>query len=77
MEQFEYVFTTGMDDAEVERRLERTEAGVLSLDRGDDAYGVPLAYHWADGSFVFRLGDHADSEKMAFLESTDRASFLV
>ena len=77
MEQFEYTFMVGMDEAEVEARLEAAEAGVLSLARGDDAYAVPLAYHYEDGAFVFRLGDHGDSEKLAFVDATERACFLV
>lgn len=77
MDQFEIAYTTGMDDATVEERLGAAESGVLSLADGDDAYGIPLAYHWDGERFVFRLGDHPDSEKMAFVESTDRATFLV
>lgn len=77
MDQFAYAFTTGLDRDAIDDRLRSAETGVLSLAAGDDAYGIPLAYHWDGDRFVFRLGDHPDSEKMAFLGSTDRASFLV
>jgi len=77
MEQFEYTFTVGMDRQAIDERLQTAEIGVLSLADGDDAYGIPLAYHWDGESFVFRLGDHPASDKMAFIDSTDRASFLV
>ncbi len=61
----------------IDERLQAAETGVLSLADGGDAYGIPLAYHWDGESFVFRLGAHPESEKMAFIETTDRASFLV
>lgn len=76
-EQFEYTYTVGMTDEEVEARLAEAETGVLSLADDGDAYGIPLAYHWDGESFVFRLGVHPGSEKLAFLEATERASFLV
>lgn len=77
MDQFAYAFTAGLDREAIDDRLRTAETGVLSLADGDDAYGIPVAYHWDGDRFVFRLGDHPDSEKMAFLASTDRASFLV
>ena len=77
MDRFEYTFMVGMDAEEVRERLEAAEAGVLALARGGDAYAVPLAYHYEDGAFVFRLGDREGSEKVAFLDATDRACFLV
>lgn len=77
MDQFAYTYTVGMDDAAVEERLRAAETGVLSLADGGDAYGIPVAYHWDGEVFVFRLGEHPGSEKLAFIESTARASFLV
>lgn len=77
MEQFEYAFTAGLDRDAIDERLRETETGVLSLADGGDAYGLPLAFHWDGESFVFRLGDHPESEKMAFLEATAEATFVV
>lgn len=77
MDQFEITFTVGMDDEDVERRLEAAETGVLSLADNGEAYGIPVAYHWDGEAFIFRLGEHPDSEKLAFIDSTERASFLV
>lgn len=77
MEQVEYAFSTGLDPDAIDRRLRECETGVLSLAREGDAYGIPLAYHWDGTSFVFRLGDHPGSQKMAFIEATAEASFLV
>lgn len=77
MQQYDYTFTVGLDRAAIDGRLAGAETGVLSLARDDEAYSIPVAYHWDGEAFVFRLGDHAESEKMAFIESTDLASFLV
>jgi len=78
MEHVEYVHTAGMDRDAVETRLRETDTGVLSLADGDEAYGLPMAHYYESGdSIVFRLGVDADSEKVAFLESTDRACYVV
>lgn len=78
MEHVEYVHTAGMDREEAEAHLREAETGVLSLADGDEAYGIPLAHHYEGGdSVVFRLGVDADSEKVAFLESTERACYVV
>ncbi|MFC6838192.1 pyridoxamine 5'-phosphate oxidase family protein [Halomarina ordinaria] len=77
MEHIEFVYTMGMDEADVERRLRDAEAGVLSLADGDDAYAVPVSHHYEDGSVFFRLSDDAHSEKLAFVETTRRACFVV
>lgn len=77
MDQFEYAFSVGLSAEEIDRHLRAGETGVLSLADGGDAYGLPLAYHWDGEAFVFRLGKHPDSEKMAFIDATERASFLV
>ena len=78
MEHVEFTYTAGMDREAVEERLRETETGVLSLADGDEAYAIPLAHHYEGGdSIVFRLGVGVDSEKVAFLESTERACYVV
>lgn len=77
MDQFEHTYTVGMDEAAVEERLRTAETGVLSLAHGGEAYGIPVAYHWDGEAIIFRLGEHPDSEKVAFIDATERASFLV
>lgn len=77
MDQFAYSYTVGMDRETIDERLHGAETGVLSLAEGGEAYAIPVAYHWDGEAFIFRLGDHPDSEKMAFIEATDRATFLV
>ena len=78
MEHVEFTYTAGMDRETVEERLSAAETGVLALADADDAYGVPLAYYYDGGdSILFRLGAFEGSEKLAFVESTDRACFVV
>jgi hypothetical protein len=57
MDQFEMAFTTGMDEATVEERLEAAETGVLSLADGDDSWSI-----LATGE-LFELTD-ADAEEL-------------
>lgn len=78
MDHVDFTYTAGMDRDDVEERLRGTETGVLSLADGDEAYGVPLAYYYDGGdALVLRLGRVDDSEKMAFVEATGRACFVV
>ena len=78
MDHVEFTYTGGTDEATVRRRLQESTTGVLSLADGDDAYGIPLAHYYDGGeTILFRLGDHPGSEKMAFIEATDRATYVV
>ena len=77
MDQFAFTYTVGLDRAAIDDRLRSAETGVLSLAAGGEAYAIPVAYHWDGEAFVFRLGEHPDSEKMAYIEATERATFLV
>jgi nitroimidazol reductase NimA-like FMN-containing flavoprotein (pyridoxamine 5'-phosphate oxidase superfamily) len=78
MDHIQYRYTAGMTDSEVDRRLEEGRAGVLSLARGDEAYAVPVSYHWDDRTVFFRLGtEDDDSRKLDFIDATETASFLV
>ena len=78
MEHVEFTYTTGMGREEAEERLREAETGVLSLAGDGEAYGLPLAHHYEGGdAVVFRLGVDETSEKVAFVESTERASYVV
>ncbi|MFB6108200.1 MAG: pyridoxamine 5'-phosphate oxidase family protein [Haloplanus sp.] len=77
MEHVEYVYTVGMDESELTRRLGENDVGVLSLADGGRAYGVPVHYHYDDGQLLLRLGEAPESEKGRYVETTDEASFLV
>ncbi|MFC4357661.1 pyridoxamine 5'-phosphate oxidase family protein [Halobium salinum] len=76
MESDDYTYTLAMSDREIEDALREGEVGVLSLATDGDAYAIPVAYHYADRTVFFRLGEHDGSEKMQFVESTDEACFV-
>ena len=73
----EYVYTIGMTETEIQRRLRDERIGVLSLANGNDAYALPLGFHYEDGSLLFRLGDTVESQKMAYVDTTNEACFLL
>jgi hypothetical protein len=75
VDHIEYVYTLGMDEGELEERLAAAENGVLSLADGGAAYGVPVSFEYEPGDehVTIRLGEHEDSDKLAFLETTTRA----
>lgn len=77
MKHVEYAYTAGMDDAELEERLRAAETGVLALADEGDAYAVPLAHYYDGESLYFRLGETDGSTKMAFLESTGTACYVL
>ena len=73
MDRIEFRYTVGMDDDEVERRLEHTEAGILALAAEGDAYAIPVAHHHENGSLYVRLADDGSSTKMRYIERTETA----
>lgn len=73
----EFAYTEGMTEAEVEERLAETPDGVLALADDGDAYAIPVFHHYDDGSLYFRLGVTPNSEKKAYIEATERASYVV
>lgn len=77
MEHIEYVYTTGMTESEVDERLRESEAGLLALAKEGVAYAVPVSYHYDGASIYFRLSDDDRSEKLEFVESTERACFVL
>jgi len=77
MDNIEYAYTLGMDDTEVEERLETTGTGVLALSNGDDSYAIPLAHYYDGERLYFRLGVTEGSRKQQFLETTDTASYVI
>jgi hypothetical protein len=77
MDHVEYVYTVGMDDDAVEDYLRRGNHGVLALAAADDAYAVPLSYHYDGDRFLLRVSSHDDgSEKRRYLDATDTATFV-
>lgn len=75
MEDVEYVYTAGMDEEDVEYYLQAGEHGVLGLADGDDAYAIPLSYHYDGKRFLLRVSHTPEGDKERFLETTDTATF--
>ncbi|MCU4743702.1 pyridoxamine 5'-phosphate oxidase family protein [Halobacteria archaeon AArc-m2/3/4] len=73
----EYTYTFGMDDEQIEDRLQRRETGVLALAADGSAYAVPVAHHYEDESLYVRVADDGSSTKMTYLEETDEACFTL
>lgn len=77
MEHVDYRYTEGMSDENVDQHLRKHGHGVLALADNNDSYAVPLNYYY-DGSRVFlRVSTESGSEKVAFAETTDTATFVV
>lgn len=76
MDHVEYVYTVGMDTAELEDYLRTGSHGVLALADGDDAYAVPLSYHYDGDRLLLRVSTHDDDEKRRYLETTETATFV-
>ena len=77
MEHAEYVYTVGMDATEVDEYLRAGSHGVLALADGDDAYAVPLSYHYDGTRLLLRVSTHDDDgEKRRYLDTTDTATFV-
>ncbi|QDX41829.1 pyridoxamine 5'-phosphate oxidase family protein [Salarchaeum sp. JOR-1] len=72
-----YTYTTGLSRDEIEERLAERTHGTLSLCRDGAAYGVPLNHRYEDGALYFRFANTPDSTKKRFLETTERASYVV
>jgi hypothetical protein len=77
MEHVEYVYTVGMDATEVDDYLRAGSHGVLALADGDDAYAVPLSYHYDGERLLLRVSAHGDDgEKRRYLDTTDTATLV-
>lgn len=77
MEHAEYVYTSGMSESDVDEYLRAGEHGVLGLADDNDAYTIPLSYHYDGDRFLLRVSEHDDdSEKGRFIETTETATFV-
>lgn len=77
MKNVEYVYTFGMDQDTLEKRLEETGVGVLSLAKDSVAYAIPIAYYYDGESVFLRLAFEGDSTKRDYLEATSEACLCV
>jgi nitroimidazol reductase NimA-like FMN-containing flavoprotein (pyridoxamine 5'-phosphate oxidase superfamily) len=77
MDHVEYVYTSGMTEADIDERLQAGEHGVLGLAEDNEAYAIPLSYHYDGSRLLLRVSDHdEESEKGRFLETTETATFV-
>ena len=77
MDHVEYVYTSGMNESEIDDYLQAGEHGVLGLANDNDAYVIPLSYHYDGDQFLIRVSEHDDdSQKGQFLETTETATFV-
>jgi nitroimidazol reductase NimA-like FMN-containing flavoprotein (pyridoxamine 5'-phosphate oxidase superfamily) len=77
MEHADYVYTRGMAKSDLETRLRSGAHGVLALADADDAYAVPLSYHYDGERLLLRVSVSDDQrEKGRFIKSTETATFV-
>ncbi len=77
MDDVEYTYTVGIPEDELEDLLVGQGHGTLALADGNDAYAVPLNYHYDGSRFVVRMSEEPGSAKIDYAESTDTATFVV
>jgi hypothetical protein len=78
MDHVEYVYTVGMAATAVADSLRAGSHGVLALADGDDAYAVPLSYHYDGDRLLLRVSTHDDDgEKRRYLGTTETATFVT
>jgi hypothetical protein len=70
---------TALDDAAIDAFLDSQTAGTLSLARENDTYAVPVAFSFDPETrdLYFRLGYAPGSRKREYIETTERATFVV
>ncbi|MFC7128757.1 pyridoxamine 5'-phosphate oxidase family protein [Haloferax chudinovii] len=78
MRDIRFVYTVGTDPETVAERLSSASSGVLSLADGGRSYAIPahVSYDPDGGRLLFRLTDDGGSEKLAFIEETEEATFV-
>jgi nitroimidazol reductase NimA-like FMN-containing flavoprotein (pyridoxamine 5'-phosphate oxidase superfamily) len=78
MDHVDYVYTSGMDESDLDTRLREETSAVVALADGDEAYAVPLSYHYDGDRLLLRISTHDDNaEKRRFLETTETATFVL
>ncbi|MDL0132272.1 pyridoxamine 5'-phosphate oxidase family protein, partial [Halobacterium salinarum] len=69
--------TTELSRAESDTLLRESGVGVLALTNGAEAYSIPESFGYAGETLYFQFVYKPDSKKMAFLETTETATFTV
>lgn len=70
---------SAMDAIDIGEFLERRGTGVLAIGKAGSVYAIPVsfAYHGDRPALYFRFGYGPDSQKRAFVEGADEATFVV
>lgn len=69
--------TTKMGRPAIDELLRTEGAGVLSLTDGAETYAIPESFGYDGTHLYFQFAYEDDSRKMAFLDTTDVATFTV
>ncbi|WP_135536602.1 pyridoxamine 5'-phosphate oxidase family protein [Halostella pelagica] len=69
--------TTELSRAESETLLCESGVGVLALTDGTEAYSIPESFGYDGETLYFQFVYTPESKKMAFLETTETATFTV
>ncbi|MUV86196.1 pyridoxamine 5'-phosphate oxidase family protein [Natronomonas sp. CBA1123] len=69
--------TQKMSQSGIDALLSAEGAGVLSLTDGAETYAIPESFGYDGTHLYFQFAHEDDSRKMAFLETTDVATFTV
>jgi nitroimidazol reductase NimA-like FMN-containing flavoprotein (pyridoxamine 5'-phosphate oxidase superfamily) len=69
--------TEKMGRSDIDTLLRAEGAGVLSLTDGAETYAIPESFGYDGTDLYFQFAYEDDSRKMAFLETTDVATFTV
>jgi nitroimidazol reductase NimA-like FMN-containing flavoprotein (pyridoxamine 5'-phosphate oxidase superfamily) len=69
--------TTELSTEDCETLLSESGVGVLALTDGTEAYSIPESFGYNGETLYFQFVYKPDSKKMAFLETTETATFTV
>lgn len=69
--------TEKMCRPDIDTLLRAEGAGVLSLTDGAETYAIPESFGYDGADLYFQFAYEDDSRKMAFLDTTDVATFTV
>lgn len=69
--------TEVLTEAESAKVLREANSGVLALTNGEETYAVPQSFGYDGTALYFQLVYTEDSDKMAFIETTDMATLTV
>ena len=68
-----------MDEERIEKLLIEQGVGVLSMAHDDEPYGIPIAFGYDGGNYLYLLfvGHSEEGRKVTYAERSETASFLV